>query len=158
MRIAIGSDHGGYELKKKIIEFLTKRQIEYSEFGCMYGETYDYPDAAVEVCNYINNNKVSFGILICSTGIGINIAANKICGIRGALCSDKYSAQMAREHNDANVLCLGSRIIDSNLAIEIVNIFLDTKFSDELRHKNRIQKISELEHRFMDNEGVTHEV
>lgn len=110
--IAIGSDHGGYELKEHIKKHLEERGIEYKDFGAYSEASIDYPDCAVPVCEAVVSNEAEGGILVCGTGIGISIAANKIDGIRAALCSDVYSATMAKEHNNANVICLGGRVTD----------------------------------------------
>lgn len=142
--IAIGSDHGGFELKQKIIEHLSGKEIEVFDCGAFSTDSVDYPDIAKEVCLSILGNKQRFGILICGTGIGISIAANKIKGIRAALCHNEYDAKMARAHNDANVLCLGGRVIGPGMAIEIVDAFLAEKHLGG-RHKRRVDKITRLE-------------
>lgn len=145
MKIAIGSDHGGYEIKNAVIEYLEKVNIEYLEFGSIDGSVCDYPDVALDVSKEVILGNCKYGILICGTGIGISISANKIHGIRAALCNDLYSARMARQHNDSNVLCMGGRIIDEKMAIEIVKTFINEPFSGENRHINRINKIISLE-------------
>ena len=142
--IAIGSDHGGCELKNFIAEHLKEKGVEYKDMGCFSQESVDYPDIAYAVCNEIKNGNVDRGILICGTGIGISIAANKIKGIRAALCSDVYSAAMCRRHNDANVLCLGGRVIGRELAFMIVDTYLSEAFEGG-RHSIRIDKIHSLE-------------
>ena len=142
--IAIGSDHAGYALKKDITAWLNEKNIPYMDFGCMDGERYDYPKAAAEVCDRIVNGSADKGILICGTGIGISMAANKINGIRAALCTDTYMAKYTRLHNDANVLCMGGRVIGAGVAEEIVETFLNTSFEGG-RHQDRIDMISELE-------------
>jgi ribose 5-phosphate isomerase B len=139
--IAIGSDHGGFELKQEIMEYLKANNIEYKDYGCYTQDSVDYPDFAKKVCNDVMDEKCEKGILICGTGIGISIAANKIKGIRAALCHDCFSAQATREHNDANVLALGGRVVGAELAKKIVGTFLSTEFSNEERHINRINKI-----------------
>lgn len=136
--IAIGCDHGGIELKNQMIEHLKKRGIECNDVGCYTAESCDYPIYAHKVTELVNNGECELGILICGTGIGMSMAANKVKGIRAALCSDCFSAQATREHNNANVLCLGARVIGSELAFRIADTFIDSKFSDDDRHKRRI--------------------
>ncbi|MDY3929055.1 MAG: ribose 5-phosphate isomerase B [Clostridia bacterium] len=142
--LAIGSDHGGFELKNHIIKHLEEKGIEYKDFGCYDEKSVDYPDIAQIVCNSINNGECERGILICGTGIGISIAANKIDGIRAAHCHDVYSAQMSKRHNNANVLCMGGRVIGSELAFMIVDNWLDAEFEGG-RHAARVEKIHALE-------------
>lgn len=142
--LAIGSDHGGFELKNHIIKHLEEKGIEYKDFGCYDEKSVDYPDIAQIVCNSINNGECERGILICGTGIGISIAANKIDGIRAAHCHDVYSAQMSKRHNNANVLCMGGRVIGSELAFMIVDNWLNAEFEGG-RHAARIEKIHALE-------------
>ncbi|GMQ63026.1 ribose 5-phosphate isomerase B [Vallitalea maricola] len=139
--IAIGSDHGGFELKQEVIKYLEANKIEYKDYGCYDQNSVDYPDFAKQVCNAIVDKECEKGILICGTGIGISIAANKVKGIRAALCHDCFSAKATREHNDANVLALGGRIVGVELALMIVDIFLSTEFSNDERHIRRINKI-----------------
>lgn len=139
--IALGSDHGGYELKQEIIAHLEKRGLPYKDYGCLSKESCDYPVYAKKVANAIVAGECDKGILICGTGIGISIAANKVKGIRAALCHDTFSAQATREHNDANVLAMGARVVGSGLAMKIVDTFLDTPFSQDERHIRRIQQI-----------------
>ncbi|GMQ57681.1 ribose 5-phosphate isomerase B [Vallitalea sediminicola] len=139
--IAIGSDHGGFELKQEVIKYLETNKIEFKDYGCYDQNSVDYPDFAKKVCKAVVNKESDKGILICGTGIGISIAANKVKGIRAALCHDCFSAKATREHNDANVLALGGRIVGIELALMIVNIFLNTEFSNDERHIKRINKI-----------------
>lgn len=141
--LAIGCDHGGYELKGEIQKYLENRGIEYLDFGTFSKEAVDYPVYAKLVCNAILEGTCDKGILICGTGIGISITANKFKGIRAALCGDCFSAQATREHNDANVLALGARVTGAGLAIKIVETFLDTPFSEDGRHKNRIRQMED---------------
>lgn len=141
--LGIGCDHGGYTLKLEIMEHLKKRGIEYKDFGCDSEAAVDYPVYARTVANAVVNGECDKGILICGTGIGISIAANKIKGIRAALCSDCFSAEATRLHNDANILAMGARVVGPGLALKIVDTFLDTPFSEEERHKNRISLIEE---------------
>ena len=144
--IAIGSDHGGYELKNHIIKHLEEKGIELNDMGCFSEDSVDYPDIAEKVCAEINEGRAERGILICGTGIGISIAANKIKGIRAALCSDVYSAKMCRQHNNANVVCLGGRVTGRELAFMIVDTYLNEQFEGG-RHQKRIDKIHALENK-----------
>ncbi len=144
--IILGSDHGGFALKEYIKEFLKSKDIPHEDLGTFSEESVDYPDYAIKVAQMVANDPSSQGILCCGTGIGMSIAANKIQGIRAALCQDLFCAQMSRKHNDANILCLGARIIDKELALKIVQTFLTTKF-DGGRHSNRLNKIQKFEKR-----------
>lgn len=141
--LAIGCDHGGYELKNEIIKYLDKKGIKYLDCGTFSKEAVDYPEYAKVVCNEILKGNCDKGILICGTGIGISITANRFKGIRAALCGDCFSAAATREHNDANVLALGARVTGAGLAIKIVETFLETPFSEDARHLNRINQIDE---------------
>ncbi len=141
--IAIGCDHGGFALKQEIISHLQSKGIAFKDFGCMNMDAVDYPDYAKAVCNSVISGESEKGILICGTGIGISIAANKISGIRCALCHDVFSAEATRLHNDTNVVALGGRVVGPGLAIKIVDTFLSTDFSNEERHINRIAKIEQ---------------
>ena len=141
--IALGCDHGGYELKQEAIEYLKKKGLEYKDFGCFGTEAVDYPDYAKPVAHAVADGECDKGILICGTGIGISITANKIRGIRAALCSDCFSAEATRLHNDANILAMGARVLGPGLAIKIVDTFLNTPFSGDERHARRIRKIEE---------------
>ena len=138
--IYIASDHGGFELKEKICTFLKDLKYSVKDLGTFSEESVDYPDFASKLCDKILKNK-SLGILICGTGIGMSISANKRKGIRAALCLNEFMAKMSREHNDANVLCLGARIIGDELAKSIAAAWLDSRFSSEERHLRRINKI-----------------
>lgn len=139
--IAIASDHGGFQYKKAIMAHLDKRGIEYKDFGAYDEASCDYPDYAKLVAQAVVDGVCDKGILICGTGIGVSITANKFKGIRCALCSDCFSAQATREHNDANVLAMGARVVGEGLALMIVDTFLDTPFSNDERHIRRISKI-----------------
>ena len=141
--IAIGCDHGGYELKQKILAHLTERGLEYQDFGCDSTASVDYPVYGKAVAHAVAEGRCDRGIVICSTGIGISIAANKVSGIRCALCGDCFSARATRQHNDANVLALGALVTGPGLALQIVDIFLDTPFSGEERHSRRISQLEE---------------
>jgi len=143
-RIAIGGDHRGFALKQLIIGFLQKAGYGYNDFGCYGPEPVDYPDIAQKVGQAVASGNFDQGILICSTGIGMCIAANKIKGIRAALCHNVFAAQRARQHNDANVVCLAGEDVDTNLALEIVKTFLITDFEGG-RHARRVNKITALE-------------
>ncbi len=147
MTIALGSDHGGFELKSAIITHLQKSGYTLKDCGVYDTCASDYPDNAVPVCEAVLAGDADLGILICGTGIGISISANKIRGIRCALCGDVFSAKMARLHNDAQILALGGRVVGPGLALEIVDAFLSTPFSGEARHANRVEKIMKLEDR-----------
>lgn len=144
--IAIGSDHGGFELKNHIISHLESEGFEVKDYGVYNEGSVDYPDCAVPVCDAVNSGECERGILICGTGIGISIAANKIDGIRAALCGDVYSAKMAKEHNNANIICMGGRVIGRELAFMIVDEWLKSEFLGG-RHSDRIAKIHALEKR-----------
>lgn len=144
MKIAVGCDHGGFILKSEIVKHLTDKGIEVIEMGCMDGASIDYPIVAKEVCAEVTAKNVDYAILICGTGIGISIAANKIDGIRAALCTDCYMAKYTRLHNNANVLCMGGRVIGAGLALEIVDAFLSNEFEGG-RHQRRIDLITALE-------------
>ncbi|WP_353093711.1 ribose 5-phosphate isomerase B [Tissierella praeacuta] len=144
MKIGIGSDHGGFELKEYIKEYLDKEGISYIDYGTNSLDSVDYPDYGKKVAEAVAAKEVNRAIVVCGTGIGISIACNKVKGIRCALCGDTYSARMSREHNDANILALGGRVIGRDLAIEIVSIWLKTEFSRG-RHEKRVEKISEIE-------------
>ncbi len=142
--IALGSDHGGYALKEEIKKYLTEKGIPFTDLGTHSEESCDYPEFAEKVCRSVLSGESEKGILCCGTGIGMSMAANKIRGIRCALCSDGYSAEMTRRHNDANVLALGGRVIGPGLALEIVEIFLRTPFEGG-RHARRVGKVMALE-------------
>ncbi len=143
-RVAIGCDHRGFALKEKIIPFLQDMGHSYQDFGCYNTTPVDYPDIAKKVGEAVASGNFDQGILICHTGIGMSIAANKIKGVRAALCHNTFSVQRARAHNDANVLCLRGENIDTKLTLEIVKIFLDTDFEGG-RHIQRVNKIKALE-------------
>ena len=144
MKIALGSDHAGLHLKNNIIKHLESAERSYEDFGVFSEESVDYPDQASMVAKAVLSGEYKFGILICGTGIGMSIAANKHKGIRAALCGETYSAQCARKHNDANILTMGSRVIGSGLAADIVEAFLDTSF-DAGRHVRRLDKVKNIE-------------
>ena len=142
--IVIGSDHGGFSLKEEIKKHLEARGTQYVDIGCHNTNSVDYPDSAKEACQKITDGQCEAGILICGTGIGISMAANKVKGIRAACCSDCFSAKYTRLHNNANVLCMGGRIVAPGLAEMMVDLFLDTQFEGG-RHQRRIDKITAIE-------------
>ena len=142
--IAIGSDHGGYALKQEILKHFEKKGIDYIDCGCFSTDSVDYPDIAEAVCANITDGSCEKGILLCGTGIGISMAANKIRGIRAALCHSEFDAKMCREHNDANVMCLGGRTTGPNIALEMVDLYLNTDFGGG-RHQRRVDKIMAIE-------------
>lgn len=139
--IAIACDHGGYDLKLEIIKYLKDEKIDYLDLGCEGRKAVDYPVYARKVTDAIKNGTCEKGILICGTGIGISIAANKVPGIRAALCTDCFCAEATRQHNNANVLALGGRVVGAGLAVKIVDTFLHTEFSGAERHQRRIDLI-----------------
>ena len=141
--IALGSDHGGFELKQEIMAHLEKRGLEYKDFGTYTKDSCDYPVYGRAVAKAVASGECDRGIIICGTGIGISITANKIPGIRAALCTDCFCAEATRLHNDANILALGGRVVGPGLALKIVDTFLDTPFSGEERHLRRISMIEE---------------
>ena len=144
MSIAIASDHGGFELKQAIIKYFDKNEISYTDLGTCSTESVDYPDIAISCAEAVARGEYEKGIIICGTGIGVCIAANKVKGIRAAQCHDTFSARMSRLHNDANILTMGGRVIGSGLAIEIVKAWLASDFEGE-RHQRRVNKISQYE-------------
>lgn len=145
MKIAIGNDHAAPELKMAVIEHLREKGIECVDMGCAVGERCDYPNAAKAVCEKVVSAECDLGILICGTGIGMSMAANKVKGIRAACCSEPFSARLTREHNNANVLCFGARVVGEGTAMDLVDAFVDTPFSNDERHIRRIGLISEIE-------------
>jgi ribose 5-phosphate isomerase B len=144
--LAIGSDHGGFALKQEIMEHLREKGVEFKDFGTYTEESCDYPEYGEAVARAVASGECTRGIAICGTGIGISIAANKVRGIRAAVCGDCYSAEMTRRHNDANILCMGARVVGSGLAMKIVDVFLETPFEGG-RHARRVGKIHEIESR-----------
>lgn len=145
MKIAVGCDHGGFGLKAPLIDYLKKEGYQIIDFGCFDKNSVDYNDYGVLVAEAVSSGKCDRGILICGTGIGMSIVANKVKGVRCAHCHDVYSAKMTRLHNDANVLAMGERVIGAGLMTAIVDVFLKTEFSNEERHIRRVNKIKELE-------------
>lgn len=145
MKIAIGCDHGAFTLKKTIVSFLEKKGYTVKDFGCFNPGSCDYPDFCGAAAKAVASGECQKGIVLCTTGIGASISANKVRGIRCALLSDVLSARLTREHNDTNMMALGAGIVGENLALEIVQVWLNTEFSNEERHKKRIQKVMALE-------------
>jgi len=145
VKLAIGCDHGGFELKEEILKFLkTISNIQVSDFGPAGKDSVDYPDFGAKVSEAVSKGAMDRGILICGTGIGMSIVANRYPGVRAALCHDHFTAQMSREHNDANVLVMGERVIGKGVALELVKTWLDTEFAGG-RHQKRLDKITEIE-------------
>lgn len=149
MKIAIGSDHAGFRLKEEVAKLLEKEQYSFTDFGTFSPDPVDYPDIGEKVAEAVAAGKYDRGILICGTGIGISIAANKVPGIRAALCADTFSARSSIQHNNANILALGERAIGIGVAMDIVKVWLATEFPGETRHKNRIDKISGIEKKYI---------
>ncbi len=145
VRVAIGSDHAGFLLKEEVKAYLVKSGIEVEDFGTYSRESCDYPMIAQPVAEAVADGRFKFGILVCGTGIGVSMTANKVSGIRAALCHDTFSARMTRMHNDANVLTFGARVIGSGLALDIVDVFLKTDFEGG-RHSKRVDQINRLDH------------
>ena len=139
--IALGSDHGGYDLKMEVIRYMEEKNIAYKDYGCLDKSSCDYPEFGRAAAMAVANGECEKGIVICTTGIGISISANKVAGVRCALCADTLSAKMTRLHNNSNMLAMGAGIVGTNLAIEIVDTFLNTEFSNDERHIRRINKI-----------------
>ncbi len=143
-KIAIGADHAGYQLKREVTQYLLVSGYQVEDMGTHSEESVDYPDYAVRVARAVAKGEADLGILICGTGIGMSIAANKVRGVRAALATDCYMARMAREHNDANILCLGGRVLGIGSALDIIQVFLESRFIGE-RHTRRVSKIQALE-------------
>ena len=145
MKIAIGCDHGAFDLKNAVVKHLQGKGYEVADFGCYSLHSCDYPDFAAAAANAVASGECEKGIVLCTTGIGISIAANKVKGIRCALLSDPLSARMTREHNDTNMMAMGAGIVGKNLALEIVDTWIGTEFSGEAKHQRRIDKVMALE-------------
>ena len=145
-KLVIAADHAGFEYKAKLISYLTEKGYEMIDAGTYSAESCDYPIPVHALCKVIQSGECDEGILICGTGIGVSMAANKHRGIRAAVCSDKYSTEMTRLHNDANVLCMGARVIDTAKAIKLTDIFLDTEFMGD-KHLTRINMIADIENK-----------
>ncbi len=147
MRIAVGADHAGFSLKGRVVEFLQKEGHTVLDLGTHDSEPVDYPDYAEAVGASVVKGEAEVGILLCGSGVGASIAANKMTGIRAALCHDVFSARQSREDDDANVLCLGPRVVGPSLALELIRAFLRATFSQADRHKRRLEKVKRLESR-----------
>lgn len=145
MKVGISNDHAGVELKNQLVQYLQNKGYEVVNYGTDSSESYDYPIAGKNLCQGIKNKEVEYGIAICGTGVGISIACNKHKGIRACCCSESESARLTREHNDANVICFGARIINYETAVKIVDAFLTTEFSNGERHNKRINQIKQIE-------------
>ncbi len=139
--IAVGSDHAGFELKQELLRHLKERGFETTDYGTYSEQSCDYPDYARKVADAVVQGQAQTGLLVCGTGIGMSMAANKVKGIRAAVLSDAFSARATREHNDANILCLGARVVDTQTAVKLLDIFLDTPFSNGENHVRRISKL-----------------
>lgn len=148
MKIGVGCDHGAYEYKEIVKEMLSAQGHEVEDFGTYTTDSCDYPDFAYACAKSVSEGKNERGIVICGTGIGVSIVANKVKGIRCCLCSEPVSAKLTREHNDTNVLAMGQRVIGVELMKEIVNVWVNTPFSEDARHQRRIDKISEVENEY----------
>ncbi|MBQ3532286.1 MAG: ribose 5-phosphate isomerase B [Oscillospiraceae bacterium] len=144
MKIAIGCDHGGYLLKQDVLIWLEEHDYDFEDFGCYSRESVDYPAFGEKVGRAVSSGEADFGIVICTTGIGISIAANKVAGIRCAHCTDPLSAEMTRRHNDANVLALGAGLTGSNMALRMVEVFLNTAFEGG-RHQRRVDQLNAIQ-------------
>lgn len=145
--IAVGCDHGGFELKLAVIKYLEEKEIEYKDFGTYSSDSVDYPVFAEKTANAVVSGECELGLLFCGTGIGISMAANKVKGVRAACCSDKFSVEMTRLHNNANILCLGGRVVSNEEGVELVDIFLNTPFSGDERHQKRIDMVMAIENK-----------
>ncbi len=144
MKLAIGCDHGGFELKEAVRGYLEEHNIPYEDFGAYSTDSIDYAPIAAKAAKAVASGEADRGILVCSTGIGISIAANKVKGIRAALCTNEFCAEMTRRHNNANILCMGGKVIDKETALKLVDIFLNTEFEGG-RHQRRIDQIAQIE-------------
>ena len=148
--IALGCDHGGYDIKNAVIAYLKDKGIAFKDYGCCSTDSVDYPVFGYRVAAAVASGEAELGILCCGTGIGISMAANKVKGIRAAVCSDAFCAEMTRRHNNANILCMGGRVIDGDKAVQLADIFLHTPFEGG-RHEKRVQMITDIENgNFMD--------
>lgn len=144
MKVVLGCDHGGLNIKNAIIEDLKAKGVEYTDFGCYSDESVDYPEYAYKVATAVSGKDDTLGILCCGTGIGISMAANKVKGIRAAVCTNEFMAEMTRRHNDSNIICMGGRVIDEATAVKLADIFLSTEFEGD-RHTRRVDMITQIE-------------
>lgn len=145
MKIAIGCDHAGLALKKEVIGLLNEESVKVQDFGCSEAWPIDFPDIALPVAEAVASSEVDAGILICGTGVGVSISANKVKGVRAALCHDVFTAHTSKEHHDANILCMGGRVIGVGPALDVVKAWLGAEFTAEERHVRRVQKIRQIE-------------
>ena len=150
--VAIGCDHGGLAIKNAVIDYMKKNGIEYKDYGCYTDESVDYPVYAYQVAQNVADGNAELGIICCGTGIGVSMAANKVKGIRAAVCTDEFCAEMTRRHNNANIMCMGGRVIDEEKAVKLASVFLNTPF-DGGRHEKRVNMITELENDSFKLEG-----
>jgi ribose 5-phosphate isomerase B len=153
MKLAIGSDHAGLHLKKRILELLKHKDVTVTDFGTEKDESVDYPDFGMQVAEAVSHGEVERGILLCGSGIGMSIVANKFRGVRAALCYDTQTARLSRQHNNANILVMGGRLLEASQAMEIVKTWLETKFEGG-RHARRLRKISEIEKNNMNHRDI----
>lgn len=144
MKLAIGCDHGGFELKEAVREYLEQHGVAYEDFGTYNTDSVDYAPIAAKAARAVAEGRADMGVLICSTGLGISMAANKVKGIRAAVCTNEFCAEMTRRHNNANILCMGGMVVDRETALKILDIFLNTGF-DGGRHQRRIDQIAQIE-------------
>lgn len=144
MKLAIGCDHGGFALKEAVRRYLEEHSIEYEDFGAYSTESVDYAPIAAKAAHAVAEGRADYGVIICSTGLGVSMAANKVKGIRAAVCTNEFCAEMTRRHNNANVLCMGGKVVDEETALKMLDIFLHTGF-DGGRHQRRIDQIAQIE-------------
>ncbi len=144
MKVALGCDHGGIDIKNAIIDDLKSKGVDFVDFGCYTNESVDYPEYAYKVATAVTKKEVDLGILCCGTGIGISMAANKVKGIRAAVCTNEFMAEMTRRHNNSNIICMGGRVIDEKTAVKLADIFLNTEFEGD-RHTRRVDMITAIE-------------
>ncbi len=144
MKIAIGCDHGGLDIKNAVIEYFKENCVEYCDYGCYTNESVDYPIFAYKVATAVTSGEATLGVLCCGTGIGISMAANKVKGIRAAVCTNEFMAEMTRRHNNSNILCMGGRVIDEQTAVKLADIFVNTDFEGD-RHTKRVDMITAIE-------------
>ena len=144
MKLAIGCDHGGFELKEAVRGYLEENNIPYEDFGAYNTDSIDYAPIAAKAAKAVASGEADYGIVVCATGMGISSAANKVKGIRAALCTNEFCAEMTRRHNNANILCMGGKVIDKETALKLVDIFLHTEFEGG-RHQRRIDQIAQIE-------------
>lgn len=144
MKVAIGCDHGGFALKEAVRGYLSTHGVEYEDFGAFSTESVDYAPIAAKAARAVASGNADYGVLICSTGLGISMAANKVKGIRAAVCTNEFCAEMTRRHNNANILCMGGKVVDEETGVKLVEIFLNTEFEGG-RHQRRIDQISQIE-------------